>query len=198
MIRFLEGTDEDGLGIPYPSTDDPDSKNVGYLDLKANRSSIDLVHELNSWPELKSLVRGINSEESFFRTLRCDAWFVEVTGHAIFEKLAIGYITIAFEILEYNLSKDCFNELRKRFMRFASQVPEWSETTIHFKHIPTSYNDHGINRAWSEDIEIHGFGRVEQEAKDAFLQGLIPVGEFLLKECLSYPQELKKGRKTIS
>jgi hypothetical protein len=130
--------------------------------------------------------------------LRCDAWFVNLTGHAVFKKLAVGYITLAFEILEYNLSKDCFNELRKQFSRFAPQLTEWSETTIHFKHIPASYNDHAITRAWREDIEIHGFGRGESEAKEAFLQGLASVGEFLLKECLSYPQALKKGGKTIS
>jgi hypothetical protein len=108
------------------------------------------------------------------------------------------YASVGLRLRWYNQAKDCFNELRKRFKSFAPQVTEWPATTIHFKHIPTSYNEHGINRAWSEDIEIHGFGRFEEEAKEAFLQGLAPVGEFLLKECLSFPQELKKGRKTIS
>jgi hypothetical protein len=99
MIRFLEGTDEDGLGIPYTSSNEPDSTNVGYLDLRANPSSIDLVYELDNWPELKSVIRGINAEQSFFRTLRCDAWFVEVTGHAVYKNLAVGYITIALKFL---------------------------------------------------------------------------------------------------
>jgi hypothetical protein len=55
LIQFLEGTDEDGLGIPFPFCEDADSKNIGYLDLKASPSSIDLVYELDDWPELKSL-----------------------------------------------------------------------------------------------------------------------------------------------
>jgi hypothetical protein len=197
VIRFLEGTDEDGLGIPYPLSEDSDSRNVGYLDLKVTPSNIDLVYELDDWPEFKGLVRLLNNQESFFRTLRCDVWFANVTGHAVFQKLAVGYLTLAFEILEYNCSKNCFDELRKRFLKFAPQALGWPESTIHFKHIPTSYNNHGLARAWSEDIEIHGFGRVEADARVALLRGLNPVGQFLLQESLSYPEELKKGRTTL-
>jgi hypothetical protein len=197
MIRFLEGTAEDGLGIPYPSCKDSETNNVGYLDLKANPSNIGLAYELDEWPEFKKLIKQINAVDSFFRTLRCDVWFTHVTGHSLFRILAVGYITIAFEILEYNCSTNCFNELRNRFLRSAPDVIEWPEVTINFKHIPTSYNHHGIKRAWSEDIEIHGFGPTEQEARSAFQKGLVPVQTFLLLESTRYPQELKTGRKTI-
>ena len=197
MIRFLQGTDEDGLGIPYPSCKDTETNNIGYLDLKANPSDINLAYELDGWPEFKKLIRQINASDSFFRTLRCDVWFAQVTGHPLFRVMAVGYITVAFEILEYNCSMNCFNELRNRFLRFAPDVIRWPEVIIYFKHIPTSYNHHGINRAWSEDIEIHGFGCTEDEARNSFQKGLVPVQTFLLLESTNYPQELNKGRKTL-
>jgi len=198
LIRFLEGTDEDGLGIPYPCRKNSDTNNIGYLDLKARPSDIDLAYELEGWPEFKKLIQEINARDSFFRSLRCDVWFANVRGHETFPILAVGYITIAFEILEYNCAKNCFNELRNQFLRFAPDVITWPEVTVNFKHIPTSYSEHGINRAWSEDIEIHGFGHSKEEARAAFLKGLAPVKSFLLKESRSYPTQLSRGQKTVS
>ena len=197
MIRFLEESDEDGLGIPYPSTVGNDTNNAGYFDLKENPSAISDIHELAGWPDFESLVRSINGQDSFFKTLRCDIWFASVSGHSKFKKVAIGYVTVAFEILELNLSKSAFDELR-RFLKFAPQCLTWPETVINFKHIPTSYNAHQIARAWSEDIEIHGLGKSENEARTALLRGLPAVQAFLLRESTLYSGELKKGRKTIS
>lgn len=94
MIRFLEGSDEDGLGIPYPSCKHSDTNNVGYLDLKANSSDIGFAYELDGWPEFKNLIEQINARDSFFRTLRCDVSFAKVTGHQIFRILAVGYESI--------------------------------------------------------------------------------------------------------
>jgi hypothetical protein len=197
MIRFLEGSQQDGLGIPYPSRKDSDTNNVGYLDLKASPSNIDAIYELDGWPEFKKLVKAVNHVDSFFRSLRCDVWYANVTGHPVFRVLAVGYITVAFEILEYNCSRRCFDELRNQFLRFAPHVTKWTEVTINFRHVPTSYRNHLANSAWSEDIEIQGFGRTEDEARRAFLTGLNPVAAFLIRESIKYPEELKKGRKTL-
>ena len=60
-------------------------------------------------------------------------------------------------------------------MRFAPQCSQWPETVSYFKHIPTSYNEHGIARAWSEDIEIHGMGINDKDARKAWLKGQLRV-----------------------
>jgi hypothetical protein len=198
MIKFLEGKDEDGLGIPYPSAVHSDGTNAGYFDLKRDPAAFEQVYELEGWPEFESLLRTLNKGDSFFRTLRFDVWFAAVTGHPRFKRLAVGYVTIAFEILEFNTSKGCFEEMRKRFTKFAPQCVRWPETSINFRHVPTSYNDHHIDRGWSEDIEIHGFGANETEARNALMKGLPPVERFFSKESSMYFAELKKGRKTIS
>jgi hypothetical protein len=70
MIEFLEGTHEDGLGIPYLKTVDPDRDNAGYFDLKKNPSKITEIPELKGWPEFAGFIRSVNSDGSFFRTLR--------------------------------------------------------------------------------------------------------------------------------
>lgn len=93
-------------------------------------------------------------------------------------------------------AKDNFAELRNRFLRFAPQCWQWPETVIYFKHIPTSYNEHGIAMAWSEDIEIHGMGINDKDARKAWLKGLCVVHEFLSKESLLWAGELKKRRRT--
>jgi hypothetical protein len=198
MIKFLEGKHEDGLGVPYPSSANSNGANAGYFDLKKDPYKIAEIPELNGWPEFESFIRSVNSDGGFFRTLRCDVWFASLSGHPKFKRIAVGYATTAFEILEFNTSERCFEELRNRFVQFAPECSKWLETVIYFKHIPTSYNDHGIDRAWSEDIEIHGLGINDKDARKSWLKGLRVVQDFLSKESSAYSGELNKGRKTLS
>jgi hypothetical protein len=197
MIEFLEGADEDGLGVPYPPKHS-NSENAGYFDLKKEPSRISELPELKGWPEFETFIKAVNSRASFFRTLRCDVWLASPSGHTYLNKIVVGYATIAFEILEFNTSKGCFDELRNRFLKFAPASLKWPTTVIHFKHIPTSYNNHGIARAWSEDIEIHGLGINDNDARVSWLKGLLVVEDFLSKESSLYSGELKKGRRAVS
>lgn len=181
-IKFTQGTDEDGLGIPYPKEIDAELHNLGYFDLKKEPQRIAEIYELAGWPEFQEFIALINRKDSFFKSLRCDVWFASLPQHPQFTRIAVGYVTIAFENMALNLSKENYEALRQRFKDFAAQYPPNDQITLEFKHIPTSYNEQGIARAWSEDIEIHGLGNTDDEAGQAWLAGLRVVQAFIVQE----------------
>src|SRR6185503_13857668 len=113
MIKLPEFDDSTGLGIPYPPDLDDGGGNAGYFDLKLEPEKIANIHELQSWPELRDLVMLINHKDSFFRTLRCQAFFSGAPENLPFRRVYFSYTTVAFEILDYNLSMGCYEELRQ-------------------------------------------------------------------------------------
>jgi len=181
-IQYTQGTDEDGLGIPYPREIDAELNNLGYFDLKKEPQRIDEIYELEGWPEFHEFIALINRKDSLFKSLRCDVWFASLPRHPQFTRIAVGYVTIAFETLALNLSLEAYEALRARFKDFAARCPPNDQTTLEFKHIPTSYNEHGIARAWSQDIEIHGLGNTDAESRQAWLAGLRVVQDFIVQE----------------
>ena len=70
-------------------------------DLKKNMRLIDDIPELKDRPEMRSLVEELNSENSFFRSVGCDAWDLENQPRAG-EWVSRGYVQVAFEILDLN------------------------------------------------------------------------------------------------
>jgi hypothetical protein len=187
-VKQSEGTDADGLGIPY----------AGYIDLKRNPSAIAEIAEIRDYPELLDFVRHINAQESLFRTLRSGDVIAMHVNYAGACEMVASYQTIAFEILEFNLPKNCFVDLYNRFVQSARDCIRCKNTFIEFKLIPTSYRDHGINRAWSGDFEIRGLGHTDTEARDNWTLGWRTVQTFLMNETKLWAAELRKGRLTVS
>ena len=86
--------------MPQPRQE-RESSNFGYFDLKKDMRLIDDIPELKTRPEMRSLVEELNSENSFFRSVGCDAWELENQPRAG-EWVSRGYVQVAFEILESN------------------------------------------------------------------------------------------------
>jgi hypothetical protein len=197
QIKLSEGTDAYGLGVPYPINKTSDVNNAGYFDLKKELHRISEIHELQKYPELLKVVIAINQPNSFFRTLRCgDVISTPLLNNLQNKKVFFFYVTIAFEILEFNTAKGNYIELCHRFSR--TNLTHSKRTFIEFRIIPTSYNNHGINRAWSMDIEISGIGQTDEKARLASSLGWRAIQSFLDKESSLFIDELKKGQKTIS
>jgi hypothetical protein len=187
-VKQSEGTDADGLGIPYP----------GYVDLKRNGSVIATIAEIRDYPELIDFVTQVNKADSFFRTLRSGDVISMRVNYAGGREMVGSYETIAFEILELNFPKNCYLDLYSGFVKSARDCTRCGDTFIEFKLIPTSYRDHGINRAWSGDFEIRGFGQTRTEARANWALGWRTVQKFLLNESTLWGAELHKGRVTVS
>jgi hypothetical protein len=194
-VKLSEGTHDDGLGIPYPKRDG--TTNVGYRDLKNEPATKADIHEITRYPELQQFIDAVN-EPGFFRTIRWgDVEFgrVDISGG---RDAVNSYMTIAFEILDLNRAKECYVDLYKRFVASAVDCTRCGNTFVEFKLIPTSYNAHGINRAWSTDVEIRGLGTTKTEARSNWALGWRTVQNFLVNESALWAAELRKGRVTIS
>jgi hypothetical protein len=195
QIKFTEGSDEDGLGVPYPQEIDSELHNLGYFDLKKEPHRIVEIEELKNWPEFRQFIEWINERDGFFKSLRCDLWIASMLPDAKFKCIAVGYITIAFEILELNTSKQPYETFRQRFKEYAAAYPQSEQTNFELKHIPTSYINHGIPRGWSEDVEIHGLGNTDEEAAEAWFVGMRVFEDFLVEENAISADQLKQEKK---
>jgi hypothetical protein len=196
-VRFRVSGEEQRLGIPYPKGDSPESTNVGYFDVKRNPDALSNFPELEGWKELKDFIQAANQPDSLFRTLRCD---VAANGinHSGFKQKISSYITVAFEILDWNLGQEPYQELYKAFCEIARDYPVPDSTFVEFELIPTSYLEHLINRGWSVDLWCTGLGKTKHEARTSWRAGLQSLKKFLVGESTLYVDQLRKGRKTIS
>jgi len=194
-VKLSEGTRDDGLGIPYPKRDG--TTNVGYRDLKNQPATKADIHEISGYPELQQFIDAVN-QCGFFRTIRCgDVDFGRVNISGGLDAIC-SYVTIAFEILDFNRARECYVDLYEGFVAMAVDCTQCANTFVEFKLIPTSYNAHGINRAWSADIEIRGLGTTKTEARKNWALGWRTVQSFLVNEGALWAGELRKGRVTIS
>jgi hypothetical protein len=187
MTRLLIADEKQGLGVPYN----------GYVDLKRNPERISELSEINGWQELENFLRVVNQPDSLFRTLRVDVSASSI-NHSGFTKKVTCYVTIAFEILEWNRPKGTFEDLYKFFLQYTARYSTPNRAVVEFELIPTSYNDHKVNAAWSLDVWSTGLGNSEDEARGAWYSGLQIVQDFLEWQSTLYRNELKRGRKTIS
>lgn len=114
MTQFSVSDQKDGLGVPYPKGAHPDSTNVRYFDLKKHPEKISELPELRGWLELEKFLIVVNQPGSLFRTLRVDVAPSDI-NHSGFTKKITSYVTIAFEILEWNVTPGTYVDLYKRF-----------------------------------------------------------------------------------
>ena len=197
MIRLSEVDVSNGLGIPYLSDLRDGGGNAGYFDLKKEPEKISDIHELKNWPELRELVTLINHQDSFFRTLRCQVFLSGIPENLRFKRACFSYTTIAFEILDYNLSEGCHEELRQAIAKYATEFLSECCTHIELELTSTSYNERGVSRGWSLTIHVWGLGQENKEAREAWAMGIRALYNFFAKECFAYPGELNKGRLTV-
>lgn len=195
-VSFGVSGEDQGLGVPYPKDDSPDSANVGYFDIKRNPENTLNFPELHGWAELKEFIEVINRTDSLFRTLRCDVASSDFNRSPYTKKIT-SYVTTAFEILDWNRVTGTYEDLYKRFCEFATGSISDS-TVIDFELVPTSYLDHGINRGWSVDVWNTGLGGDDKEARVAWIAGIEEVKGFLVRESTIYSDQLRLGRQTIS
>lgn len=188
----------EGLGIPYPPRVDPERNNIGYIDLKHFPQRIDEIYEILGWPEMRGFLLSLVADTSFFRPLRVDVWKRDTAQGSPFKRYVESYTTIAFEVLEINGHVGNFEVLWQRFASspFIAFCDE--STIVEFRAIPTSYNDHGINRSWSVDVCLVGFGQDDDEARKQWSCAVNSVSQFLIHESRLNRNELAKGKPRIS
>lgn len=197
MIAEFKVADEgQGLGIPYLEGSASGSTNVGYFDLKKNPEALSGLPELRGWPELKNFLRVVNQPDGLFRSLRCDVAASRI-DHSGCTRKVTSYVTVAFEVLDWNRAQGGYGELYRRFREYSAGVKAPVKLVIEFELIPTSYRTHGIIRCWSLDVWVSGLGTSKEAARATWRAGLRVVEDFLTRESALYADELKRGRATI-
>jgi hypothetical protein len=197
IVELKVAGEEQGLGIPYPKGSVAGSTNAGYFDIKKKPEALAGLPELLGWPELEGFLKAINQPDSFFRTLRCEV-VASPIKHSGCTRKVTSYVTVAFEILDWNRAQGSYGELYRSFSDYCSGVQAPVKLAIEFELIPTSYLAHGIGRGWSVDVWVSGLGTSKEAARATWRTGLRIVQDFLTKESALYADQLKQGRATVS
>ena len=151
-------------GVPYlpEQRQEPESSNFGYFDLKKTMRLIDHIPELKDRPEMRSFIEELNSENSFFRTVGCDAWDLEDQPRAG-EWVSRGYVQVAFEFLELN-QRQKRDTLFSSINSFDANLSTSEAIGVDLWCKPVSFRGEEKLRT-SAVIELFGWGRSTSQSR---------------------------------
>ena len=191
--------DEGGLptAVPYSpeQRQEGESSNYGYFDLKKNMRLIDDIPELKDRPEMRSLVKELNSENSFFRSVGCDAWDLEDQPRAG-EWVSRGYVQVAFEILELNRGQN-WDSLFSSINSFDANLTVSEEIGVDLWRKSVSFRGDAKLRT-SAVIELFGWGRCMTQSRANFQRATAIIRAFITAESARCLPNLAKPAERIS
>jgi hypothetical protein len=163
MICILGDKDGVPTGVPYvpKQRQEAESSNYGYVDLKSNIRLIDEIPELKDRKEMRSLIEELNSGNSFFRSIGCDAWNLEHPARAGV-RVSKGYVQVSFEILELNNARN-WDRLFNSISSFDANLTDSEESGIDLWRKSVSFRGDQELRT-SAVIDIFGFGCSTKES----------------------------------
>jgi hypothetical protein len=197
MICLLGEKEGVPAGVPYlpQQRQEPESSNFGYFDLKKNPRVIDDIPELKDRPELRSLLEELNSENSFFRTVGCDAWDLEDqprTG----EWISGGYVQVAFKLLDLNHGQN-WDSLFRLINSFDANLTDSKEIGVDLWHKSVSFRGDEKLRN-SAVIELFGWGRSMSKSRANLQQTAAIIQAFFTAESARCVPSLMNPAKRIS
>jgi hypothetical protein len=166
MICILGDKDGVPTGVPYlPQQRQQESSNYGHFDLKSNIRLIDEIPEVKDRAEMRPLIEELNSENSFFRSVGCDAWDLENQPRTGIWT-SRGYVQVCFEILELNRGQE-WDSLFGLINRFDANLTAIDEIGVDLWRKPISFRGDTKLRT-SAVIDLFGFGRSMKQSRTNF------------------------------
>lgn len=197
MICLLGEKEGIPTGVPYlpQQRQQPDASNFGYFDLKKSPRVIDDIPELKDRPELRSLIEELNSKNSFFRTVGCDAWDLEdqpQTGQWVSRE----YVQVAFELLELNHGQN-WDSLFRLINSFDANLTASKDIGVDLWHKSVSFRGDEKLRN-SAVIELFGWGRSMSKSRANLERTAAIIQAFFIAESARCLPSLANPAKRIS
>ena len=153
-----------GPPIPYPPIDHRDGhQNHGYEDLKGKTNVVDLVPEVEGWPELEQFLVSVNGLDSPLESAGCEKHYfpAEVNNQSV---TMLGcYVDVIFTDAPLNDKPENLLLLASCLAGAVAGCEQWwgsVEISLNrFKHIA------GANLPWGLMIRVCNHGRTEEEAR---------------------------------
>ncbi len=191
--------DKDGVptGVPYlpQRRQEQGCSNYGYFDLKNNMRLIDNIPELKDRAEMRALVEELNSENSFFRSVGCDAWDLENQPRAGI-CASLGYVQVCFEILELNHGRN-WDSLFSSINSFDANLTVVEGLGVDLWRKSVSFRGDSKLRI-SAVIDLFGFGRSAKHSHANFQWAATILRAFFRAESARCLPILAKPTKKIS
>ncbi len=118
------GRDDPVLDFPWK---DPAGK-LAYVDLKRHPELMASIEEAEQFPELRELLRTLNSPRSMVETAKCDAWSTselspEEEIHNASHKFA-SYVDVVFSDIDVRLSLSAHEQFARKLVTLLQRAPE--------------------------------------------------------------------------
>lgn len=172
----LDRQKEFDFGFPYIRQERPDGTNYGYVDLKKQPELIATIPELAGWDELEMLVRQLNSKESIFKTVGCEAGVLNYLFEDFSKKVGC-YVHVAFDAFEFNADESYYDLIYSGLYYHAQEYEIKGRAHVHGILKPTRFQDLGGLPGWTLNLDISGLGN--DEARSAWSETMpIIAGAF--------------------
>ena len=185
--------------IPYVPVKREHRENHGYIDLKRNPERVDDVPEIQSEPELREFIKELNHARSLFRSAGCD------TNHGphddpIYKYGMSSFVTLVYEIVDWNCNARNFRELYDEFCKFLSHAPEPlpEPVEIVFELQFVTFGEHEGKKAHGLTIDVRAWGRDAANARHIWADALRIVRSFFEETRERFGVNLDRGAVTVS
>jgi hypothetical protein len=155
--------DQGGFGVPY-ARPESDTSSHSYINLKKHPEQIDLIPEVQDWPELKAAIIRINSVEGPFQTLGCSSWVYHSTDGSGLLKV-VSYIGFCQDSIEPNQNLSAYYGMFHEFSAFLSKKELPEELHMYFVIRPTGFHGDMEGVGWSAELGIGADGASVEEAR---------------------------------
>ncbi len=190
---------EKHTGIPYVPAKRQFRENYGYIDLQRNPERVNEVPEIQGEPELREFVMEINHRRSLFRSAGCDTNYGP-HAHPVYKYGMSCFVTMVFEIVDWNCNAAAFEGVYEEFCRFLSQVPHPLPEPVEviFEQQYVTFGEHGGKKALGLTVDVRSWGRDEADARRIWANALRIVQRFFAESRQKHHGSLDNGAVTVS
>ena len=140
----------------------------------------------------------MNGPETVFRTIGCDYGGDRASDNPLFRFMYLSFVTIVYDILEWNLNREHFIGLYNRFERFAGSkgdlpFPFGSEFSIGL----TPFTEHNVT-GFHLNIITSAYGNNRMEAKKLWRDAFLMIHEFFVEQNKMFPRSTYSQLRTVS
>src|SRR6202158_2794522 len=175
------GREDPVLDFPWK---DPSGK-LAYVDLKRHPELMARIEEAGKFPELRELLRAINSTRSLVETAKCDAW--ATTELSAEEEVYDGshkfvsYVDVVFSEMDVRLSFSLHEQFARKLVELLRQAPETPSAAEVCVRRCYFGEDGGVREGFYCTLYVSGYGNDSASARQNWGVALKLMGNAIVR-----------------
>jgi hypothetical protein len=158
---------------------------LAYVDLKRHPELMARIEEADKFPELRELLRAMNSARSMVETAKCDAWSTTELGpeeeiYGASHKCA-SYVDVVFSDIEARLSLSVCEQFARKLAELLRRTPETPSAAEVCVRRCYFGKDSSVREGHYFTLYVSGYGNDDASARLNWGVGLKLMGNAILQ-----------------